>query len=144
MKRAPQWTLGALLVTACLLVASRTVAFAFSVWPDDLNQPSLYIIEGYIDRASAQATIRDRIDISAHGQRRTLLVTRYGTPGEMELDRYLSRVMAQPFVIRGTSENVERLVKAPSGTKIAGTFAAYTHRSPWLLIGDLTTPDASS
>jgi hypothetical protein len=73
MKRAPQWTLGALLVTACLLVASRTVAFAFSVWPDDLNQPSLYIIEGYIDRAPAQATIRDRIDISAHDelQRRT-------------------------------------------------------------------------
>jgi hypothetical protein len=73
-----------------------------------------------------------------------LLVTYYGMPGEIGLDRYLSRVMAQPFAIRGTSEDVDRLAKAPSGTKIAGTFAAYTGGSPSLLIADLTAPPPNS
>src|SRR5207244_10874122 len=80
----------------------------------------------------------------AHGRRHTLLVTRYGTPGETGLDRYLSRVMAQPFAIQGTSEDVDRLVNAPAGTKIAGTFAAYTSGSPSLLIADLTAPAPKS
>jgi hypothetical protein len=77
-------------------------------------------------------------------KRRTLLVTRYGTPGETGLDHYLSRVMAKPFAIAGTSEDVSRLAEAPPETKIAGTFAAYTHGAPWLLIADLTEPAPKS
>jgi hypothetical protein len=60
---------------------------------------------------------------------------------EAGLDRYLSRVMAESFAIQGASEDVERVVGAPSGTKIAGTFAAYTGGLPWLLIVDLTAPE---
>ena len=133
-----------MLPAACLLVASRAASFAFSPSPPFLHQPSLYVIEGYLDRAPQGAQVQDGIDISANGRRRTLLVTRYGTPGETGLDRYLSRVMAQPFTLRGTSQDVDRLVNAPPGTKIAGTFAAYTQGSPWLLIQDLTAPAPSS
>jgi hypothetical protein len=73
-----------------------------------------------------------------------LLVTRYGTPGETGLDRYLSRVMAQPFTIEGTSEDVARLANAPPGTKISGTFAVYTKGPPALLITDLVEPAPAS
>jgi hypothetical protein len=133
-----------LLPAACLLLAVPAAAFALSPSPPFLEQPSLYVIEGYLDRAPQDAEIRDSIEVRVNGRRRTLLVTRYGTPGQTGLDRYLSRVMARPFTIRGTSENVERLVGAPPGTKIAGTFAAYTQGSPWLLIQDLTEPAPDS
>jgi hypothetical protein len=127
-----------------LLLAAPVAAADLAPSPPFLPQPSLYVIEGYLDRAAQGIEIRDRIEISVDGRRRTLLVTRYGTPGQTGLDRYLSRVMAKPFTIKGTSENVERLIAAPPGTKIAGTFAAYTQGSPWLLIQDLTEPAPDS
>jgi len=129
---------------ACLLIGACAAAFAFSPSPPFLHQPSLYVIEGYLDRAPQGVEIHDVIDIRANGRRRSLLVTRYGTPGETGLDRYLSRVMAQPFTLRGAFEDVDRLVDAPPGAKIAGTFAAYTQGSPWLLIQDLTAPAPNS
>jgi hypothetical protein len=52
--------------------------------------------------------------------------------------------MAQSFAIQGASEDIDRLVNAPAGTKIAGTFAAYTGGSPSLLIADLTAPTPKS
>jgi hypothetical protein len=127
-----------MLLAACLLVAANTTAFEFS--PPNFNAPSLYLIEGYLDRAPRDAEIVDRIAITVQGRRHTLLITRYGMPGETGPDRYLSRVLPQPFAIQGGSEDVERLAGAPPGTKIAGTFAAYTGSSPWLLIVDLTAP----
>jgi hypothetical protein len=52
--------------------------------------------------------------------------------------------MAQPFAIQGTPEDVDRLVTAPAGSKITGTFATYTGGSPSLLIADLTAPAPKS
>ena len=128
-------------LAACLLIAAHSTSFAFSTWPNDFHTPPLYLIEGYLDRAPENAKILDRVDITAQGRRHTLLITRYATPGETGLDRYLSRVvMAQSFAIQGATEEVDRLAGAPPGTKIAGTFAAYTGGSPWLLIVDLTAP----
>jgi hypothetical protein len=105
-----------------------------------MHQPVYYIIEGYLDRAPKNVQIRDRIDIMVEGRRRTLLVARYGTPGETGLDHYLSRIMAKPFGISGTQEELDSLVEAPTGTRIAGTFAAYTQGAPWLLIANLAEP----
>jgi hypothetical protein len=127
-----------------LLIASRPVSFAISPGMNNLQTPALYVIEGYLDRAPEQAEIRDRIEIVVQGRRHSLLVTRYGTPGEIGLDRYLSRVMTQPFAIEGTSEEVDRLGAAPSGARIAGTFAAYTQGPPRLRIADLTDPPPAS
>jgi hypothetical protein len=128
-----------MLVAACLLVATHASSVDFSVL-NNFHRPPLYIIEGYLDRAPKEAEIVDRIDITVQGRRHTLLIARYATPGETGLDRYLSRVMAQSFAIQGASEEVDRLAGAPPGTKIAGTFAAYTGGSPWLLIVDLVAP----
>jgi hypothetical protein len=129
-----------ILLAGCLLVAAQTTSFAFSASLPNFRPPPLYLIEGYLDRAPKEADILDRIEITAQGRRHTLLITRYGTSGD-GLDRYLSRVvMAQSFAIQGAPEDVDRLAGAPSGTKIAGTFAAYTGSSPWLLIVDLTAP----
>jgi hypothetical protein len=127
-----------------LVLASRAVSFAISPGVNNLQPPALYVIEGYLDRAPEQAEIRDRIEIVVQGRRRSLLVTRYGTPGEIGLDRYLSRVMTQPFAIEGTSEEVDRFGAAPSGARIAGTFAAYTQGAPRLRIADLTEPAPAS
>jgi len=129
-----------MLLAAYLLVAAQTTSFAFSASLPNFRPP-LYLIEGYLDRAPKEANVLDRIEISAQSRRHTLLITGYATPGESGLDRYLSRVvMAQSFAIQGAPEDVDRLAGAPSGTKIAGTFAAYTGSSPWLLIVDLTAP----
>ncbi len=70
MKRTISRALGLLLVAACLLAAAHTASFA--LWPNDLRQPSLYIIEGYLDRAPQDAKIQDRIDITAHGRSRAM------------------------------------------------------------------------
>ena len=102
MTRTFSRALGSFLVAVGLLAVARTNSFARSIWPDDLHQPSIYIIEGCLDRGPKDAKVTDRIEISAAGKRRTLLVTRYGTPGETGLDRYPSRVMAKPFAIEGT------------------------------------------
>jgi hypothetical protein len=144
MKRRIPLAVGVFLPVPLLLVVVSSATFALSPWRGDFRQPPLYIIEGYLDRSPKDAEIRDQIDIIARGRRHTLLVTYYGMPGEIGLDRYLSRVMAQPFAIRGTSEDVDRLANAPAGTKIAGTFAAYAGGSPSLLIADLTAPAPSS
>ncbi len=128
---------GVPLAAACLLVAWPGVSTAISPGVTDLDRPSLVVIEGYLDRVAPDVKVVDRIAIVANGRSHALLVTRYGTPGETGLDRYLSRVMAQPFTIEGTSEDVARLANAPPGTKIAGTFAVYTQGPPSLLITDL-------
>jgi hypothetical protein len=131
---------GVPLAAACFLVASAAVSSGISPGPIIPNRPSLVVIEGYLDRVASEDKVLDRIDIIGDGRRHTLLVTRYGTPGETGLDRYLSRVMAQPFRIEGRSEDVARLVNAAPGTKIAGTFAVYTQGPPSLLITDLLEP----
>ncbi len=128
----------------CLVVASRAVALSGAPGVPNLRQPPLYVIEGYLDSAPEGAEIRDRVDISARGRRHTLLVTRYGTPGETGLDRYLSRVMQQPFAIEGMPEEVERLGGAPRGAKIVGTFTLYIQGPPRLRIADLTEPAPES
>jgi len=123
------------------VLALATQVGAFTIWPFDLpRQPQLYIIRGYLDEAPKDAKIADRIEIAANGKHRMLLVTWYGTPGETLLDRYLSRVMARPFTIRGPGEDVSRMIDAPSGTEIEGTFAAYTNGPPMLMITDLQRP----
>jgi hypothetical protein len=133
-----------LLFGATLIFAAPTGAGAVSPWAHGSStQPDLYIVEGYLDRAPKSAKIADRIDITAHGRRRTLLITSYG-PGRIVFDRYLSRGVIQPYSLRGTDEEVSSVIDAPPGTTIRGTFAAYTDAPPWLLIADLSSPDTNS
>lgn len=131
------------LLAACLLVASHAQCFASPARAGS-PPPSVYVIEGYLDRAPKDARILDRIDISANGRRHTLLVTRFGAPGETRLGRRLSWAMAASFTLRGTPEEVDRLADARSGAKVAGTFAAYTGTVPWLLIVNLAAPPPAS
>jgi hypothetical protein len=137
------FALGLLLSAFGIVVVAPTKSIA-RVWPDEIRQPSYYIIEGYLDRAPKDIQIHDRIDIVVGGKRRTLLVARYGTPGETGLDRYLSRIMAKPFGISGTPEEISSLAQAPAETRITGSFVAYTQGAPWLLIADLTEPASAS
>ena len=130
------------MLAASVFVLALAAQSGAVIWPLDLpHQPQLYIIRGYLDQGPRDAKVADRIEISANGKRRMLLVTWYGTPGETMLDRYLSRVMARPFLLRGDPEEVKRIVDASPGTEIEGTFAAYTNGPPMLLITDLQRPE---
>ena len=127
-----------------LVLATHAASLAISPGVDNLQPPALYVIEGYLDRAPERAEIRDRIEIVVQGRSHSLLVTRYGTPGEIGLDQYLSRVMTRPFSVEGTSEDVDRLGAAPSGTRIVGTLAVYAQGAPRLRIADLAEPAPAS
>lgn len=127
-------------LAAVLVVAVAAVASAFSLWPYDLpRQPQPYVVEGYLDRAPEGTKILDDVPIVVDRHERTLLITSYGY-GQIDLDLHLSRPMAHKYEIRGPDEAVAQLASAKPGTRIAGTFSAYTDGPPWLLISDLSFP----
>ena len=99
------------------------------------------MIQGYLDRAPEGTTVIDRVQIAATGRpTRWLLVTVYRSPGDLLLGRYLSRELMSPYLVRGKSEDVARLIGAPAGTEIKGTFIVYTAGPPWLFIAQLDLP----
>jgi hypothetical protein len=126
------------LVAAIGILVTASAAFAFRI---PLSPPPPYIIDGYLERAPKDATVIDRIEISAYHQpKRWLLVTSYRAPGEIGLDRYLSRVLVRPFMITGNPQDVSRILNAPAGTEIKGTFVVYTRSYPSLHIAQLESP----
>ena len=68
------------------------------------------------------------------------LITRYATPGETGLDRYLSRVMAQSFAVQGASEDVDRLARCAVWNEGRGHVRRVDGQWALLLIVDLTAP----
>jgi hypothetical protein len=99
------------------------------------------MIQGYLDHAPTGTKVIDRIQITATAKpTRWLLVTIYRNPGDVSLDRYLSRELMSPYWVRGKSEDVARLLGAAEGAEIKGTFVVYTGGSPWLLIAQLDLP----
>lgn len=134
-----RFTAVCLLATAILLAAVAG-ASAFSLWPYGLpKQPQLYIVAGYLDHAPAGTKILDDIQISVNQRQRTLLITSYGY-GEVFYDLHLSRNLSSTYFIRGPQEQLQQLTEAPAGTRIEGTFAAYTDGPPWLLFSELSFP----
>ena len=126
-------------IAAVLLLL--TTATAASALPSPLNQPPVYLIQGYLDRAPEGATVIDRVEIAATGgPTRLLLVTVYRSAGDLLLDRYLSRELMSPYLVRGKREEVARLLGAPEGAEIKGTFVVYTDGAPWLFIAQLDLP----
>jgi len=126
----------AVLAALVVFVSSlATTAFAFT------GSYRLYLIEGYLDRAPNGVKIIDRIEIGATGEpRRQLLVTSYRSPGEMPLDRYLSRERSSRYLLWGKREDVSSVIGAPEGSVIKGTFVAYQQAIPSLLIASLDRP----
>ena len=128
-----------LATVAAAIVISATASAALAVRIP--LAPPIYIIDGYLDRAPKDAKVIDQIEISAYHQpKRTLLVTSYRAPGDVMLDRYLSRVLVRPFVITGDPKDVSRILEAPAGTEIKGTFVVYTRSYPSLHIAELESP----
>jgi hypothetical protein len=118
-----------------------TAATAASAFISPLRQPPIYTIQGYLDRAPAGTTVIDRIQVAATGRPpRWLLVTVYRSPGDLPPSRYLSRELMSPYLVSGKNEDVARLIGAPEGTEIKGTFVVYTTGPPWLLIAQLDLP----
>lgn len=128
-------------LVATLAAAGAALA---SSWPSNLpEQPSMIRIEGYLDRAPENTPVLDRIELVGKNQpRRPFFVTEYGAPGEIPLDQHLSRSMSNVYGLMGEPALVQRLIEAPSGAHVRGTFVAYTYGSPALLIGELELPEA--
>jgi hypothetical protein len=120
---------------ALVMLTAATAAAGF------FSFPPVYMIQGYLDHAPTGTKVIDRIQITATAkQTRWLLVTVYRDPGDVFLNRYLSRELMSPYWVRGKSEDVARLLGAPEGTEIKGTFVVYTGGPPWLLIAQLDQP----
>ncbi len=106
-----------------------------------LELPPVYRIEGFIDRALEKTEIIDEVNITAPGKStRQLLVTDYRAIGGVLLDRYLSRDLMGQWLIGGDREMVDRLLSAPAGAAVEGTFVVYTRGYPQLVIGQLDKP----
>ena len=122
-----------------LVVAPQAAAFGVVV----PSPPPVYRIEGYLDRAPADAKVIDRIDVTASGRPvRWLLVTSYRSFGSVLLDRYLSRAMRHPWLVRGPADDVGRLLGAAAGARIEGTFLVYADVVPSIYVEDLDEPAA--
>ena len=103
--------------------------------------PRPYIIEGYLDRAPDTAKVVDRVEIFSDAKpKRWLLVTRYGAPGEINLDRYLSWPLEHTYAVSGKKAEVARLLQAPPGAAVKGTFLVYRRNYPMLVISQLDVP----
>jgi hypothetical protein len=101
--------------------------------------PPVYRIEGFIDRAPKGTEVIDQIQIAARNEpTRTLLVTVY--QGEAALDRYLSREMMSPYQLMGNRDDIARLLRAPAGTAVQGSFVVYTGGGPALRVVFLDSP----
>jgi len=134
---------------ARFVVASAVVAVAFlasgaaAFRPPFRIAPPVYLIEGYVDMAPDESKVIDRVDVTAEGQStRWLLVTSYKAIGGVLLGDYLSRSLAHPWLVRGKPEEVARLLKAPAGTPVEGTFLVYAGGVPSIFIADLDKPPA--
>jgi len=129
--------LSTLVVLAALLLAPRAEARRIAL----PGGPRPYIIEGYLDRAPDVAKVIDRVEIFSDPKaKRWLLVTRYGAPGEINLDRYLSWPLEHTYAVGGKKAAVARLLRAPAGAAVKGTFLVYRRASPMLVISQLDVP----
>jgi hypothetical protein len=127
-----------LILTVFVVLSGATAARAWFFLP---SPPRPYIIEGYLDSAPKGATIVDRVEIFASDRpKHWLLVTSYRAPGEIPLDRYLSWPLLHTYALSGKREEVSRLLDAPAGTDIRGTFLVYTQSYPLLVISELDRP----
>ena len=123
-------------ILVVLATVTSTPAFSFT-----LDSPRLYRIEGYLDRAPEGEAVIDRVAIAAPGERsHELLVTRYRIAGGVLLGHYLSRELISPYRVIGNQANVSRLLGAPKGAAVKGTFVVYTQAVPSLMIADLDQP----
>jgi hypothetical protein len=127
-----------LILALFVVLSGATAARSWFFLP---SPPRPYIIEGYLDSAPKGATIVDRVEIfTSDRPRRRLLVTSYRAPGEIPLDRYLSWPLLHTYALSGKREDVSRLLDAPAGTEIRGTFLVYTQSYPLLVISELDRP----
>lgn len=115
-------------LAALLAVAAPAAGF----W-----SPRLYTIRGYLDCAPSGATVVDRVELTDDGvSKRRLLVTAYRSSGDDPV-RYLSQQPLAPYSVWGKGGDVARLLAAPKGAEVNGTFVLYTQANPALAIANL-------
>ena len=87
-------------------------------------QPVIYSIEGYLDHAPNGAVIEAQVKVGAGGRNRVMLISAYrrlGTGDPWALTRDLG--MHDPdFILQGPSEAIARILDAPAGSRVSGTF----------------------
>ena len=79
----------------------------------------------------------DRVELTDDGvSKRRLLVTAYRSSGDDPV-RYLSQQPLAPYSVWGKGGDVARLLAAPKGAEVNGTFVLYTQANPALAIANL-------
>ena len=119
------------------LVALSIVTVFVAGASASIDLPTIYRVEGYLDRAPAGATIEARVGIDKVGMRkRELLVTSYraesGGAGE--------RTPPRRYYLQGPARDLARLRDAPVGSRVKGRFAVYWRTAPSVVIASLEEP----
>lgn len=113
--------LGLALVALLIPVAAGAFAGTHFFFP---TQPIIYSIEGYLDHAPDGAAVELQVKVGAGGHNRVLLITAYRRMGSGDpsvLTRDLG--MYEPdFILQGPSEAIARILDAPAGSRVSGTF----------------------
>ncbi len=113
--------LAILLLTLFPTAAHATVGstFGFS------EQPIMYVIDGYLDRAPPDTVELERATLGAGGRSRLWLLTFYqrdGSHGDPWLLTNNIGAYHPDFLLIGVEADIERILDAPPGTHIHGRF----------------------
>lgn len=131
-------------VAFALLGVVLSAVDASAIWPGAGTQRREYTIHGYLDRAPAGAKKLDQVTITASGlPSRELVIGKYGMPGDVPpFAGQLSRSVVPYYVVYGSAEAKLRLMNAPAGSAVEGTFVVTPGSSGSLYIIELTSPPA--
>jgi hypothetical protein len=120
--------------TRPLTALAGFVALQAALSRNPAKVPELYTIEGLMDCAPSQAEIISRVELSASKARvRHLLVTACRSSRATSVDLELTHAA----LLRGKSEEVSRLLGAPTGAAVKLKFAVYAHPVTSLLVAEL-------
>lgn len=122
----------------CLCTATTVSAF----WPFGGVTKRSYTIHGYLDHAPKGVAALDQVDLTtADGKARALVIDEYMKPGDVPpIDGRISRDPNRNFSLRGGREEVSRLISAPPGAEVQGTFIVSDGSPASLQIAELTQP----
>jgi hypothetical protein len=115
---------------------------ASAFWPFGGVQKSSYTIRGHLDRAPEGAVVLDRVELRS-GDRpvRVLVISAYESPGDIPpFGGRLSQTVAHTYTLLGPGPQVERLLTAPEGSPVLGTFVVYEGSPAKLMITNLEIP----
>lgn len=107
-----------------LLIVAQMPGGMGGLGPGFGGPPAIYSIEGYLDAAPQGEPVLREAQLGAGDRRRTLLITSYRRIGGGDREQLVRDVghLEADFMLKGPAADVERIFRAPAGSRVRGTF----------------------